>query len=332
MDHSALPPSRIPHAQKMGTRITDRLPADASGIARAAALLQAGEIVAFPTETVYGLGADARRSDAVAKIFAAKDRPSFNPLIVHVRDKAHAQEFVVWSAMAERLAQSFWPGALSMVLPLRPDAGISPLVTAGLDTLAVRVPKGAVAEALLDAAGCPVAAPSANPSGQISATTADHVLAGLTGKIGAVLDGGSCVVGLESTIVSIAEHGSPRLLRPGGVATEDISALLGSVPSGPQAGAGITAPGQLSSHYAPHAPLRLNAQAARGTELLIGFGPVLGEMSLSRDGDVIEAAQNLFPMLHQADATGRPIAVAPVPETGLGIAINDRLVRAAAPR
>jgi L-threonylcarbamoyladenylate synthase len=306
--------------------MTDRL--SSSELDRAARLLARGELVAFPTETVYGLGADARNDVAVAQIFEAKGRPAFNPLIVHVASIEQAREIAVFDATAERLAAAFWPGALSLVLPVRVEAGISKLVTAGLGTVALRCPEPAMARDLVARTGCPVAAPSANISGKISPTTADHVLDGLSGKIAAVLDGGPCAVGLESTIVG----GDPvALLRPGGVPVEAIEACLGQALASAEEGA-VTAPGQLASHYAPAAALRLNASEARGDEVLIGFGDVAGEMSLSASGDLIEAAARLFAVLHAADATGRAIAVAPVPDHGIGRAINDRLRRAAAPR
>ena len=306
--------------------MTDRL--SSSELDRAARLLARGELVAFPTETVYGLGADARNDVAVAQIFEAKGRPAFNPLIVHVASIEQAREIAVFDATAERLAAAFWPGALSLVLPVRVEAGISKLVTAGLGTVALRCPEPAMARELLSRARCPVAAPSANISGKISPTTADHVLDGLSGKIAAVVDGGPCAVGLESTIVG----GDPvALLRPGGVPVEAIEACLGQALASAEEGA-VTAPGQLASHYAPRAALRLNASEARGDEVLIGFGDVAGEMSLSASGDLIEAAARLFAVLHAADATGRAIAVAPVPDHRIGRAINDRLRRAAAPR
>lgn len=306
---------------------------DAKGIAQAAACLAKGQLVAFPTETVYGLGADARCGQAVAAIYAAKGRPSFNPLIVHVPSIDAAQTYVTWSRDADRLAQAFWPGPLTLVLPLRDGHGLSGLVTAGLPTVALRVPAQASAQALLQAFGGPVAAPSANPSGRISPTTAAHVLAGLGGKIAAVLDDGACSVGLESTIVGLSD--TPALLRAGGLPTEAIKAALGialtqSEPS-PHPSP-VTAPGQLLSHYAPNAPLRINATHARPGEVMLGFGPMMCDENLSASGDLHEAAAALFDLLHRLDATGRPIAVAPVPMHGLGRAINDRLLRAAAPR
>lgn len=312
------------------TSETLRLVPDAEGLLQAAAMLQNGGLVAFPTETVYGLGADARQSDAVAGIYAAKGRPSFNPLIVHVADVVAAQALVVFTPQAHVLAQAFWPGALTLVLPLRPDAGVSPLVTAGLDTLAVRVPDHPVARGLLRAFGGPVAAPSANPSGRISPTTADHVMAGLAGRIDAVVDGGACDVGLESTILDVT--GTPILLRAGGVPEEALAAALGA-PLGRPTGDGITAPGMMVSHYAPRGAVRLNATVAQPGEVLLGFGDVIGDLSLSRSGDLREAAAALFDCLHRLDAIGaQAIAVAAVPDHGLGVAINDRLRRAAAPR
>ncbi len=309
---------------------TSRLTADHAGIARAAELLRAGELVAFPTETVYGLGGDARNGRAVAAIYAAKGRPSFNPLIAHVADVDTARRYVVWTEAAVKLASSFWPGPLTLVLPLREGHGISELVTAGLDTLAVRVPAHPLAQALLAAFGGPVAAPSANPSGRISPTTAAHVHAGLDGRIAAVLDGGSCGVGVESTIVGL--NGEPALLRPGGLAAEEIEAVLGQPLTRSAQGDAISAPGQLLSHYAPRGAVRLEASAVQGNEVLLGFGPMDCDENLSVSGDLTEAAANLFAALHRLDATGRPIAVAPIPEHGLGVAINDRLRRAAAPR
>lgn len=305
---------------------TQRLASDATGIARAALILGAGGLVAFATETVYGLGADARNGTAVAQVYAAKGRPAFNPLIVHVADLAMARQFGVFDAPTLALAQHFWPGPLSIVVPLVPDHGLSALVTAGLDTVALRVPAHAGAQALLRAFDGPIAAPSANPSGRISPTTPDHVLAGLAGRIDAVLDGGVCTVGLESTIIG----GAPlALLRQGGLAQEQIEAITGPLA---QAGTTITAPGQLASHYAPRAALRLNATTAEADEVLLGFGAMACDLNLSEQGDLIEAAANLFAHLHALDSRNRPIAVAPIPNTGLGRAINDRLNRAAAPR
>lgn len=309
---------------------TQELTADPGGIAQAADFLRQGLLVAFPTETVYGLGGDARNGQAVASIYEAKGRPSFNPLIAHVASVGAAQRFVQWSDQAEQLAQAFWPGPLTLVLPLREGHGISSLVTAGLDTLAVRVPAHPTARALLADVDGPVAAPSANPSGQISPTTAAHVWSGLDGRIAAVLDDGPCGVGLESTIVGLA--GEPTLLRPGGVALDRIERVLNMPLHLHQSGDLLTAPGQLQSHYAPDAPVRLNATARQGDEVLLGFGPVECDLNLSVEGRLTEAAANLFAALHRLNETGRPIAVSPIPDAGLGAAINDRLRRAAAPR
>jgi L-threonylcarbamoyladenylate synthase len=313
--------------------MTEVLPPDAAGLARAAQILRDGGLVAFATETVYGLGGDATHDRAVAGIFAAKGRPSFNPLIVHVPDLAMAERFAVFNAQARALAAAFWPGPLTLVLPVRAGAGLSPLVTAGLDTVAIRVPAHPVARALLVAFGGPVAAPSANPSGRISPTRAAHVLAGLAGRIAAVVDGGACAVGVESTILGL--EGAPQLLRPGGVGVEALEAALGAPLLLAADGAAITAPGQLASHYAPAATVRLGATQAQPGEVLVGFGAVTGALTLSAMGDLTEAAANLFDMLRRADDLAGPggrMAFAPVPETGLGRAINDRLRRAAAPR
>ncbi|MDZ4088512.1 MAG: L-threonylcarbamoyladenylate synthase [Tabrizicola sp.] len=313
--------------------MTQTLAPDDAGITEAARLLAVGELVAFPTETVYGLGGDARSDRAVARIYEAKGRPSFNPLIVHLPDLVAVEKIAHVGVKARMLAQAFWPGPLTLVLPLRDGAGISPLVTAGLQTVAVRIPAHPLAQRLLRAFDGPVAAPSANPSGRVSPTEAAHVLEGLTGRIAAVLDGGPCAVGLESTIV-LADP-EPVLLRPGGVPVEMLEAALGEpLASGGDAGK-PTSPGQLDSHYAPDAALRLNATTARQGEVLVGFGLVKGALSLSETGDLVEAASRLFQSLRAADRLAGPggrIAFAPVPETGLGRAINDRLRRAAAPR
>ncbi|WP_420859728.1 L-threonylcarbamoyladenylate synthase [Marivivens marinus] len=317
----------------MTLKATEHLAADAAGLARAAALLGSGGLVSFPTETVYGLGADARNDRAVAGIYAAKGRPSFNPLIVHVPDLDAAERFVIFNREARMLAQAFWPGALTIVLPVRDSAGISKLVTAGLDTLAIRVPDHPVAQGVLRAFGGPVAAPSANPSGRVSPTTAAHVLSGLSGRIDAVVDGGACAVGVESTIVDCA--GSPRLLRAGGLPSEAIEACLGkALEAGPISDDHAPkAPGLLTSHYAPRGAIRLNATVPEQREVMLGFGPVAGDLSLSESGDLTEAAAHLFDCLHRLDAMGAErIAVAPIPDHGLGRAINDRLKRAAAPR
>ena len=316
---------------------TERLGPDEAGIARAAALLARGLPVAFPTETVYGLGAVAADGGAVARIFEAKGRPRFNPLIVHLPDAAAAEALAAMDATARRLAEAFWPGPLTLVVPLKPGAPVSDLVTAGLATVALRVPAHPVARALLRAAG-PLAAPSANPSGKVSPTTACHVLEGLSGRIAAVIDAGSCDVGLESTILGLGRQG-PVLLRPGGLAVEEIEAALGRPLA--RAEGGITAPGQLASHYAPAARLRLNAEAPREGEAWLGFGPGPAlapgtpARSLSPAGDLREAAASLFAHLRALDAATPPggtIAVAHIPDEGLGRAIADRLRRAAAPR
>jgi L-threonylcarbamoyladenylate synthase len=317
---------------------TEILAPDASGIVRAAELLRAGLLVAFPTETVYGLGADARNGRAVAGIFDAKGRPRFNPLIVHVTGLEEAARLIDLPELAQRLATAFWPGPLTLVAPVRENSGIADLVTAGLPTLAVRVPAHALARELLEAFGGPVAAPSANPSGQVSPTTVAHVMDTLGGRIAAVLDGGACPVGLESTIIGF-ERDRAVLLRPGGLAIEAIEHALGCE-VGLSHGEAINAPGQLASHYAPGARLRLTAARPEPGEAWLGFGPdpsgITGPaLNLSPAGDVTEAAANLFAHLRLLDSmlAGRgTIAVAPVPDHGLGHAINDRLTRAAASR
>jgi L-threonylcarbamoyladenylate synthase len=303
-------------------------------VARAAAILREGGLVAFPTETVYGLGGDATNDRAVAAIFAAKDRPRFNPLISHVADLAAARRLGRFDRRAEALAARFWPGPLTLVVPRLPDCPVSLLATAGLDTVAVRVPKHPVAQALLRAAGVPVAAPSANRSGRISPTEAAHVAEELGDRVAMILDGGPCAVGLESTVLDVTTD-PPTLLRPGGIAAE----ALGPVRPPGAAGAAPRGPGLLASHYAPHLPVRLEAREARPGEALLGFGPGAAPPGfaavrwLSRTGDPVEAAANLFATLRALD---RPeyagIAVMPIPEEGLGRAINDRLRRAAAPR
>lgn len=303
-------------------------------VAEAAAILRAGGLVAFPTETVYGLGADATDGRAVARIFAAKGRPAFNPLIVHVTDLAAAERLALFDATARALAARFWPGPLTLVVPLREGHCLSPLVTAGLDSVAIRVPAAPLARALLEAVGRPVAAPSANPSGRISPTRAAHVVAGLGDAVDVVLDGGACAVGLESTILRTSPL---ALLREGGLAAEAIEAALGRALPRETTPGRLQAPGQMTSHYAPRRPVRLNVTGRAADGLLIGFGAVAGDLTLSESGDVTEAAANLFGLLHEADALAASrglsrIDVAPVPEAGLGRAINDRLRRAAAPR
>jgi L-threonylcarbamoyladenylate synthase len=300
----------------------------------AAEALRAGQLVAFPTETVYGLGADATNDAAVARVYAAKGRPSFNPLIVHVPDPQAAFALGQFSAEAQRLALAFWPGPLSLVVPRRADCPVSLLASAGLSSIAIRVPSHPMALELLKAAGRPVVAPSANPSGKISPTTAEHVRRHLKDKVAIVLDGGRCKVGVESTVVSLLE-GGPKLLRHGGIPRSEIEKALGHPVAVESHSERPHAPGQLSSHYAPHAELRLNADAPREGEAYLGFGPLHahGPWTLSATGDLVEAAANLFRLLHDIDATGvARIAVAPVPHHGLGEAINDRLQRAAAPR
>ena len=317
---------------------TQRLRPDPEGIAAAARLLDDDRLVAFPTETVYGLGGDATSPRAVAAIFEAKGRPRFNPLIAHCADLAMAEVEAALPPAARRLAEAFWPGPLTLVAPRRGRGTVADLATAGLDTVALRVPAHPVARALIAALGRPVAGPSANPSGRVSPTTADHVLEGLSGRIAAVIDAGACEVGIESTIVGLAAAG-PVLLRPGGLAAEEIEAVLGVPLAGAEGGA-VTAPGQLSSHYAPGARLRLDAEAPRPGEAWLGFGPLPEGLAapartLSETGNLAEAAARLFAALRALDAAmeGRgTIAVAPVPQHGLGRAINDRLARAAAPR
>ncbi len=290
-------------------------------IEEAATLILAGELVAVPTETVYGLAADATNAEAVARIYQAKGRPSFNPLIVHVPDQAAAEAVGEFDEQARALASAHWPGPLTLVVPLRPGAPIAPLVTAGLPTIALRVPAHPAMQALLKAAGRPLAAPSANASGRISPTRAAHVLASLKDRIPLIIDGGPTERGIESTIVA-ATGGSLRLLRRGPIEVE-----------AEEATGAVEAPGMLASHYAPSKPLRLDAVEARDGEFLIGFGSVEGDATLSERGDLVEAAAKLFDLLHEADASREPrIAVAPIPGNGLAAAIRDRLKKAAAPR
>ncbi|HWC64112.1 MAG TPA: L-threonylcarbamoyladenylate synthase [Rhizomicrobium sp.] len=307
---------------------TEKVTAEAVG--KAARLLAAGRLVAFPTETVYGLGADASNGEAVAGIFAAKGRPRFNPLIVHVASLEEAQKHGEFSPLARKLAERFWPGALTLVLPRRADSKLSLLVSAGLDTVALRLPSHAVARALLGAFGGPIAAPSANASGEVSPTTALHVAESLGGKVDMILDGGPAMLGLESTVIGFDDDGKSILLRPGAISRQDIEAVTGPLARPDDK---IRAPGQLESHYAPRARLRLNAVTAKPGEALLGFGDAPGaKLNLSPRGDLKEAAANLFAMLRELDKTATAIAVSPIPATGLGEAINDRLRRAAAPR
>ncbi|KHL24791.1 translation factor Sua5 [Croceibacterium mercuriale] len=314
----------------MSDKPAELLTPDAAGIARAAALLHAGQPVALPTETVYGLAARADDAAAVAAIYRAKGRPDFNPLIVHVPDVAAARTLALFDNRAEALAAAFWPGPLTLVLPLRPGAAIMAAVTAGLPTIALRCPAHPLMRRVLAAAGLPLAAPSANRSGGVSPTTPAHVAASLGGRIAAILDGGPCESGVESTIVALRAGGSWQLLRHGPVTQAALAAVLGGEPA-PLADARIEAPGQLASHYSPGKPVRLNAMMAEADEYWIGFGPVAGHASLSADGDLAEAAAGLYAALHRAAAAPQPrVAVAPVPDGGIGAAINDRLRRAAA--
>lgn len=311
--------------------MTSRL--SANEIDRAAALLRRGELVAFPTETVYGLGGDATNDAAVAAIFAAKGRPQFNPLIVHLLKAEQAERLARVDARAARLMQRFWPGPLSLVLRRAPSCNVSLLASAGLDTLALRVPAHPVAQELLRVARLPIAAPSANRSGRVSPTDADHVLSELDGRIAAVLDGGACPIGIESTVLDLT---TPRatLLRPGGVTLEEIEGEIGPIEQATQATDSPRSPGMLASHYAPSLPLRLDASEARLGEALLAFGPApegaAATLNLSAKGDLAEAAAHLFAMLRQLDRDEfSGIAVMPIPERGLGRAINDRLRRAA---
>ncbi|MGZ6021502.1 MAG: L-threonylcarbamoyladenylate synthase [Rhizomicrobium sp.] len=309
-------------------------PADAAGIRDAAKLLRDGGLVAFPTETVYGLGADATNGRAVAAIFAAKRRPQFNPLIVHVRDQAQAETYAKFNPIAEKLASAFWPGALTLVLPRRRDCPLSALVSAGLDTVALRVPAHPIAARLLAEAGLPIAAPSANASGRISATTAAHVRESLDGRVDLILDGGATPMGLESTVIGF-DSSKPVLLRAGAIPSADVELVAG--PLATPSNIAIQSPGQLASHYAPHSTLRLNATTVSPDETLLAFGADVPKgarvaLNLSAAGDLKEADANLFAMLHTLDAIGLPIAVMQIPSDGLGEAINDRLRRAAAPR
>jgi L-threonylcarbamoyladenylate synthase len=322
------------------------LTSETGAIAAAVRCLDAGGLVAFPTETVYGLGADAANGEAVARLYDAKGRPAFNPLISHVLDGAAAQRLGQFRAAAESLAKAFWPGPLTLVLPKQSDCRVAELATAGLDTIAVRVPDHPVARALLAAFGRPIVAPSANRSGHVSPTTAQHVLADLRGRIDLIVDGGPTLVGVESTIIACLDE--PLLLRPGGVPRAAIEQVLGRPLAEPAAaspaydeGEAPIAPGQLASHYAPRAPLRLEVHTVAPGEMLLAFGPDLPAgaehaarvLNLSRRGDLIEAAANLFSHLRALDAAGGSvIAVMPIPHAGLGEAINDRLMRAAAPR
>ncbi len=305
--------------------------ADEAGLAAAAAALARGALVAIPTETVYGLGVDARQAKAVAALYAAKQRPRFNPLIAHVANAEAARREGVFTPAAQALAEAFWPGPMTLVVPSRPESQICDLARAGLPSLALRVPAHSIALALLTRCGFPVAAPSANRSGRISPTSAAHVLQDFPSGLAGILDGGPCAIGLESTIVRCDDQGA-TLLRPGGLKRASIEAVIGPLLL---AGAeeSVQAPGQLASHYAPRAAVRLNALSAAAGEVLLGFGAIDGDLNLSPSGDLAEAAAKLFQSLRVLDARGVGIiAVAPIPEIGLGEAIMDRLRRAAAPR
>lgn len=317
----------------MSSHANIKLPSPDS-LNEASTAIKAGKLVAFPTETVYGLGADATSDDAVARIFAAKGRPSFNPLIVHLPDIETAKKYVEFNDKSIKLAALFWPGALTMVLPRRKNCPISKLASAGLDTLAVRIPANQLALDLLKNCGCPLAAPSANPSGQISPTHAQHVADGLGDKVSVILDGGPCKIGVESTVIGFADD-TLILLRPGGVTKEQLEAVYPSIKEA-SGDSEITSPGMLLSHYAPSCPVRLDATHKNDGEAFLGFGRELDSIStvnLSVNGDLREATANLFSAFHLLDEKGyKSIAVAPIPHMGLGVAINDRLRRAAAPR
>jgi len=308
---------------------------DAAGMSKAARELASGQLVAFPTETVYGLGADATNEQAVASIFEAKGRPKFNPLIVHVPDIVAARRYVDFNDNAERLADAFWPGALTMVLPRRTDSNLSLLVSAGLDSVAVRVPSHPIAKALLKEAGCPVAAPSANSSGHVSPTLAEHVQhswpdSNSTGP-GVIVDGGPCQIGLESTVVEVDSDGC-TLLRPGGITSDDLEKIVGQLAIADGSSDAPRSPGMLARHYAPATPVILNASCPETAGAFLGFGPNMPDatLNLSVSGSLREAAANLFAMLRQLDiGKFQSIAISPIPEDGLGRAINDRLRRAA---
>jgi L-threonylcarbamoyladenylate synthase len=304
--------------------------ADEAGIAEAAEMLCRGGLVAIPTETVYGLAARADSDAAVAAIYRAKGRPDFNPLIVHVANVDQARQLSEFDGRAGRLAARFWPGALTMVLPLRRDAPLAPAVTAGLPTVALRCPAHPVMQGVLARTGLPLAAPSANRSGAVSPTSSAHVAASLGDRVDLILDGGNCEAGIESTIVALRERGW-QILRPGPVTGAEISEVLGPPAEAVTSSLKIEAPGQLTSHYAPGKPMRLDAESAEGDEFHIGFGAVAGDVNLSPSGDFAEAASRLYAALHEAASSARQrIAVAPIPNEGIGDAINDRLRRAAA--
>jgi L-threonylcarbamoyladenylate synthase len=322
----------MPDSTVQMTRYPTRtLAADTCGVAEAVALLASGGIAAIPTETVYGLAADAANAEAVADVYAAKGRPGFNPLIVHVADRAMAAGIALFDSRAERLADAFWPGPLTLVLPLAPAAPVASLVTAGLPTIAVRIPAHPAMQGVVRGLGRGVAAPSANASGRLSPTRAAHVLESLDGRIPLILDAGPCADGLESSIVAVTADGLV-LLRHGAIPLDRLTDAAGEPILQARQGAAVSAPGMLLNHYAPRLPIRLDAGSAAASEFHIGFGPVIGDISLSASGNLRQAAARLFDLLHVADASGRAgIAVAPIPMTGLGLAINDRLRRAAMP-
>ncbi len=309
----------------MAAQILDPLEIDI-----ALSALKAGKLVGVPTETVYGLAADAFNNNAVAAIYAAKERPEFNPLICHVSSRDMANSIAKISPLADRLITAFWPGPLTLVMPARAESGISPLVSAGLSTLAVRMPKTEVTRNLIEGLGRPIAAPSANLSGKISPTCVADVTRTMAETLAYIIDGGPCSMGLESTIIAV-DNNSLTLLRPGIITSDEITAVC-SVTVSVRDGSSITAPGQMSSHYAPDMPLRLNCTTPSQDEFYIGYGQRKADYNLSQHDDLCEAASRLFSALHAADASGKAIAVAPVPKSGIGLAINDRLARAAAPR
>ncbi len=315
----------------MSKILTETFTPDEAGLVHAVDVLRSGGILAFPTETVYGLGADATNDSAIARIFSAKGRPSFNPLIVHFSDLNIAKTHVCWPESAEILAREFCPGAMTFVLKKKAKSPLSLLLSAGLPSIAIRIPDHPIAHQLLNIFDGPVAAPSANPSGAISSTSAEHVLNGLAGRIEGIIDGGQCKLGLESTIVDLTER--PRLLRPGSITIKAIEQVLGEklILNGPKDI--IISPGQANSHYAPSASVRLNATDKLAGEVLLGFGQMACDLNLSLTSNLTEAAANLFAYLHHLDdGKNTQIAVASIPEIGLGLAINDRLERAAAPR
>lgn len=311
-----------------GTSHTRLLSADAQGIADAVQLLEAGKIIAIPTETVYGLAADAANARAVAAIYAAKGRPSFNPLIVHAADMDMARRYGMFSPLAQTLADALWPGPLTLVVPMLESAPVASLVTAGLPTIAIRIPAHPVMHDVISRLGRAVAAPSANASGRLSPTRAGHVLHSLKGRVPLILDAGPTSAGLESSIVAVADT-TPVLLRYGAIPPERIEAIVGGPLTVVTEGE-VAAPGMLLRHYAPDLPLRLDVRDTEPGDFHIGFGCIAGDLNLSPSGDIVEAAANLFDVLHRAQASGRKaIAVAPIPEAGLGLAIKDRLLRAA---